>query len=106
MERMVAEILRKMVRKYSGKRPDVIAVATENATAGFPEHLDAKSSGNFGPSSAASHLSRSPAMSLEGSYKTHPDNPEVDAEGTPNKLRLMNYSNSVVSLNKVLHSMS
>ncbi|AQK54265.1 RNA-metabolising metallo-beta-lactamase family protein [Zea mays] len=45
MERMVAEILRKMVRKYT-----------------------------------TSHLSRSPAMSLEGSYKTHPDNPEVDAE--------------------------
>ena len=82
MERMVAEILRKMVRKYSGKKPDVIAVATENSMAGFSEHLDAKSSGNFGPSSATSHLSRSPATSLEGSYKTHPDNPEVDAEGT------------------------
>uniref|UniRef100_A0A804NUH5 Uncharacterized protein n=1 Tax=Zea mays TaxID=4577 RepID=A0A804NUH5_MAIZE len=27
MERMVAEILRKMVRKYSEKRPDVIVVA-------------------------------------------------------------------------------
>jgi hypothetical protein len=106
MERMVAEILRKMVRKYSGKRPDVIAVATENTTAGFSEHLDTKASGNFGPSSATSHLSRSPATSLEGSYKTHPDNPEVDAEGTLNKLFLMNYSNSLVSLNKVLHSMS
>nr|ACG24323.1 hypothetical protein [Zea mays] len=82
MERMVAEILRKMVRKYSGKRPDVIAVAMENTTASFSEHLDAKSSGNFEPSSATSHLSRSPAMSLEGSYKTHPDNPEVDAEET------------------------
>jgi len=69
-----------MVRKYSGKRPDVIAVAMENTTASFSEHLDAKSSGNFEPSSATSHLSRSPAMSLEGSYKTHPDNPEVDAE--------------------------
>lgn len=84
MERMVAEILRKMVRKYSEKRPDVIAVAMENTTASFSEHLDAKSSGNFEPSSATSHLSRSPAMSLEGSYKTHPDNPEVDAEGTRN----------------------
>lgn len=106
MERMVSEILRKMVRKYSGKRPDVIAVATENTAPGFSEHLDTKSSGNFGPSSATSHLSRSPARSLEGSYKTHPDNPEVDAEGTLNKLCLMNYSNSVVCLNKVLYSMS
>lgn len=82
MERMVAEILRKMVRKYSGKRPDVIAVATENTTAGFSEQFEAKSSGNFGPSSATSHMSRSPARSLEGSYKTHPDNPDVEAEGT------------------------
>ncbi|ONM31447.1 RNA-metabolising metallo-beta-lactamase family protein [Zea mays] len=82
MERMVAEILRKMVRKYSGKRPDIIAVAMENTTASFSEHLDAKSSGNFEPSSATSHLSRSPAMSLEGSYKTHPDNLEVDAKET------------------------
>ncbi|CAN6251827.1 unnamed protein product [Urochloa humidicola] len=82
MERMVAEILRKMVRKYSGKRPDVIAVATENTTAGFSEQLEAKSSGNFGPSSATSHLSRSPARSLEASYKTHPDNPDIEAEET------------------------
>ncbi|RLM79420.1 ribonuclease J isoform X1 [Panicum miliaceum] len=82
MERMVSEILRKMVRKYSGKRPDVIAVATENTTAGFSEHLEAKSSGNFGASSATSHLSRSPARSLEGSYKTHPDNPDVESEET------------------------
>ncbi|CAO1942149.1 unnamed protein product [Urochloa humidicola] len=82
MERMVAEILRKMVRKYSGKRPDVIAVATESTTAGFSEHVEAKSSGNFGPSSATSHLSRSPARSLEASYKTHPDNPDVEAEET------------------------
>jgi hypothetical protein len=62
MEKMVAEILRKMVRKYSEKRPDVIAVAMENTTASFSEHLDAKSSGNFEPSSATSHLSRSPAI--------------------------------------------
>ncbi|KAL6899180.1 hypothetical protein ACP4OV_005838 [Aristida adscensionis] len=82
MERMVSEILRKMVRKYSGKRPDVIAVATESTPAGFTEHLEAKSSGNFGPSSASSHPSRIPGRSLEGSYKTHPDNPEVEAEET------------------------
>ncbi|KAL6634511.1 hypothetical protein ACP70R_027182 [Stipagrostis hirtigluma subsp. patula] len=82
MERMVSEILRKMVRKYSGKRPDVIAVATESNTAGFAEHIDAKSSGKTGAFSAASHLSRSPGGSLEGSYKTRPDNPELEAEET------------------------
>uniref|UniRef100_A0A0A9DAQ5 Uncharacterized protein n=1 Tax=Arundo donax TaxID=35708 RepID=A0A0A9DAQ5_ARUDO len=93
MERMVSEILRKMVRKYSGKRPDVIAVATENTTVGFAEHIEAKSSGNFGSSSATSHLSRSPGRSLECSYKTRPNNPDpdVEAEGTSNQLYLMNY---------------
>jgi hypothetical protein len=62
---MVSEILRKMVRKYSRKRSDVIAVATKNATVGFTEHLEAKSSGNM----VTSHLSRSPAQSLEGLTK-------------------------------------
>ncbi|EEE57142.1 hypothetical protein OsJ_07047 [Oryza sativa Japonica Group] len=47
MERMVSEILRKMVRKYSGKRPDVIAVATENTTVSFVEDSETKSSGKF-----------------------------------------------------------
>jgi hypothetical protein len=78
IERMVSDILRKMVRKYSGKRYDVIAVAMENTTVGFTEYLEAKSSGNM----VTSHLSRSLARSLEGSHKTHPDNPEMEAEGT------------------------
>jgi hypothetical protein len=78
MERMVSEILRKMVRKYSGKRPDVIAVATENTTVGFAEHPDAKLPGN----TTTSHLSRSPARSIEGSHKTGPDSPEMESEGT------------------------
>ncbi|KAK3154294.1 hypothetical protein QOZ80_2BG0188680 [Eleusine coracana subsp. coracana] len=78
MERMVSEILRKMVRKYSGKRPDVIAVASENTTVGFTEHPEAKLSGN----TSTSHLSRSPARSLEGSHKTRPDNPEMETEET------------------------
>uniref|UniRef100_A0A2N9EKV9 Myb-like domain-containing protein n=1 Tax=Fagus sylvatica TaxID=28930 RepID=A0A2N9EKV9_FAGSY len=33
MERTVAEVLRKMVRKYSSKRPEVIAIAVENPAA-------------------------------------------------------------------------
>ncbi|KAK3158123.1 hypothetical protein QOZ80_2AG0133190 [Eleusine coracana subsp. coracana] len=78
MERMVSEILRKMVRKYSGKRPDVVAVASENTTVGFTEHPEAKLSGN----TSTSHLSRSPARSLEGSHKTRPDNPEMETEET------------------------
>ncbi|XP_044950966.1 ribonuclease J isoform X2 [Hordeum vulgare subsp. vulgare] len=74
MERMVSEILRKMVRKYSGKRPDVIVVASENTTVGFTEEVINKSSGKFGPSAASRH------MSLVDYEKTRPENPEREAE--------------------------
>jgi hypothetical protein len=46
MERTVSEVLRKMVRKYSGKRPEVIAVAMENPAAVLSDELNAKLSGN------------------------------------------------------------
>lgn len=82
MERMVSEILRKMVRKYSGKRPDVIVVASENTTVGFSEEVVNKLSGKFGPSAAISHMSRSPRSSLVDNEKTRPENPESEAEGT------------------------
>ncbi|XP_037447064.1 ribonuclease J-like isoform X1 [Triticum dicoccoides] len=62
MERMVSEILRKMVRKYSGKRPDVIVVASENTTVGFSEEV----------------INRH--MSLVDYEKTRPENPEREAE--------------------------
>ncbi|KAL8140861.1 hypothetical protein V2J09_006882 [Rumex salicifolius] len=45
MERTVSELLRKMVRKYSGKRPEVIAVATENPEAVLSEEVNARLSG-------------------------------------------------------------
>ncbi|XP_042398633.1 ribonuclease J-like [Zingiber officinale] len=52
MERLVSEVLRKIVRKYSSKRPEVIAIAVEN-TAGvlteeFQKKLSGKSHGGFG----------------------------------------------------------
>lgn len=46
MEKTVSEVLRKMVRKYSGKRPEVIAVAMENAAAVLSDELNARLSGN------------------------------------------------------------
>ncbi|VAI57648.1 hypothetical protein VPH35_110968 [Triticum aestivum] len=61
MERMVSEILRKMVRKYSGKRPDVIVVASENTTVGFSEEV----------------INRHMSLDYE---KTRPENPEREAE--------------------------
>ncbi|KAM0913691.1 hypothetical protein ACQ4PT_011979 [Festuca glaucescens] len=80
MERMVSEILRKMVRKYSGKRPDVIVVASENTTVGFTEEVTNKSSGKSGPYSANRHMNSSPGSTLEDGDKTRPENPEREAE--------------------------
>lgn len=45
MERTVAEVLRKMVRKYSSKRPEVIAVAIENPAAVLGAEINGKLSG-------------------------------------------------------------
>ncbi|KAE9604275.1 putative beta-lactamase transcription factor MYB family [Lupinus albus] len=47
MERIVSEMLRKMVRKYSGKRPEVIAVAIENPEAVLADEINTKLSGKF-----------------------------------------------------------
>ncbi|KAG8379425.1 hypothetical protein BUALT_Bualt07G0087100 [Buddleja alternifolia] len=45
MERTVSEVLRKMVRKYSSKRPEVIAIATENPAGVVADEINGKLSG-------------------------------------------------------------
>ncbi|XP_021775918.1 uncharacterized protein LOC110739752 isoform X1 [Chenopodium quinoa] len=45
IERTVSEVLRKVVRKYSGKRPEVIAIATENPVAVLSEEVNGRLSG-------------------------------------------------------------
>nr|KAJ0228057.1 hypothetical protein LSAT_V11C100032530 [Lactuca sativa] len=45
MERTVSEVLRKMVRKYSGKRPEVITHAIENPIAVIADEISEKLSG-------------------------------------------------------------
>ncbi|XP_017219494.1 ribonuclease J isoform X1 [Daucus carota subsp. sativus] len=45
MERIVSEVLRKMVRKYSSKRPDIIAIAIENPAAVLADEINEKLSG-------------------------------------------------------------
>ncbi|XP_071737134.1 ribonuclease J [Rutidosis leptorrhynchoides] len=45
IERTVSEVLRKMVRKYSGKRPEVITHAIENPAAVLADEIDGKLSG-------------------------------------------------------------
>ncbi|XP_027919725.1 ribonuclease J isoform X3 [Vigna unguiculata] len=47
MERIVSEVLRKMVRKYSGKRPEVIVIAVENPAAVLANEIKTKLSGKF-----------------------------------------------------------
>ena len=46
MKRTVSEVLRKMVRKYSGRRPEVIAIATENPAAVLSDELNERLSGS------------------------------------------------------------
>ncbi|KAL1108769.1 hypothetical protein V6Z11_D03G133300 [Gossypium hirsutum] len=47
MERTVSEVLRKTVRKYSGKRPEVIAIALENPAGVLSDELNENLSGNY-----------------------------------------------------------
>ncbi|XP_038683996.1 ribonuclease J isoform X2 [Tripterygium wilfordii] len=47
MEKSVSEVLRKMVRKYSGKRPEVIAIAVESPVGVLSDELSARLSGNL-----------------------------------------------------------
>ncbi|KAL8118463.1 ribonuclease J-like isoform X2 [Apium graveolens] len=52
MERIVSEVMKKMVRKYSSKRPDIIAIAIENPAGvladGINERLSGRSHVNSG----------------------------------------------------------
>lgn len=45
MEKTVAEVLRKMVRKYSSKRPEVIVIAVENPDAVLSHEIENRLSG-------------------------------------------------------------
>ncbi|KAK3040628.1 hypothetical protein RJ639_026949, partial [Escallonia herrerae] len=53
MERTVSEVLRKMVRKYSSKRPEVIVIAIENPVAVLADEINGKLSGKL---SGKSHV--------------------------------------------------
>ncbi|XP_057785944.1 ribonuclease J isoform X2 [Salvia miltiorrhiza] len=56
MERIVSEVLRKMVRKYSSKRPEVIAIAIENPAGVLADEINEKLSGKSHISSEFSAL--------------------------------------------------
>ncbi|XP_020576926.1 uncharacterized protein LOC110022373 [Phalaenopsis equestris] len=60
MERIVSEVLRKVVRKYCSRRPEVIAIAVENTVGALSEELReriaGKTYGGFDSSAMNQHL--------------------------------------------------
>ncbi|KAF8408407.1 hypothetical protein HHK36_007559 [Tetracentron sinense] len=97
MERTVSEVLRKMVRKYSSKRPEVIAIAVENTAGALSDESTARLSGKsrvtFGLSASSNDVvdghprkRRSSRIFEEvGSIDTHSDEgslpQEIEGEG-------------------------
>ncbi|CAN0905947.1 Ribonuclease J [Linum grandiflorum] len=90
MERTVSEVLRKMVRKYSGKRPEMIVIATENPAGVLSEELSEKLSGKsktgFGISALRKVIDQHPERSKkaqidENGYGYVEDAQVEDSEG-------------------------
>lgn len=90
MERTVSEVLRKLVRKYSGKRPDVIAIAIENPAAVLADEVKARLSGK-------SHLG--PRIS---SLRKAVDGRPVENQPTKMSIRGGNTNVTVYRIGKVL----
>ncbi|MED6159724.1 hypothetical protein PIB30_044897 [Stylosanthes scabra] len=85
MERTVAEVLRKMVRKYSGKRPEVIAIAIENPAAVLAEEINTKLSGkshvDHGTSTLRKVVDGHRKENQPATLQTRDDGNDVDVEG-------------------------
>ncbi|GKV13805.1 hypothetical protein SLEP1_g24781 [Rubroshorea leprosula] len=79
MERTVSEVLRKMVRKYSGKRPEVIAIAIENPAGVLADELNAKLSGNSHTGSVVTTLRKV----VDQHSRSKLNNMYVDDHGQP-----------------------
>lgn len=78
MERTVSELLRKMVRKYSGKRPEVIVMAVESPGGVLSEELGARLSGKsysgFGMSASRKAVDEQPTKSHLNSIRPDGNN--------------------------------
>lgn len=77
MERTVSEVLRKMVRKYSSKRPEVIAIAIENPASVLADEINGKLSGKSHISSETSALRRA----VDGHEKKRQATSVLDEDG-------------------------
>ncbi|XP_021821509.1 uncharacterized protein LOC110763071 isoform X1 [Prunus avium] len=80
MERTVSEVLRKLVRKYSGKRPDVIAIAMENPAAVLADEVSVRLSGK---SHVGSEMSTLRKVIDRHPYKSQSNRTQAD-EGKDN----------------------
>ncbi|CAH8346353.1 unnamed protein product [Eruca vesicaria subsp. sativa] len=74
MERTVSEVLRKIVRKYSGKRPEVIAIAMENPMAVRADEVSARMSSDPNLGSGVAALRKA----LEGKRTKKPPSSQDD----------------------------
>lgn len=93
IERTVSEVLRKMVRKYSSKRPEVIAVAIENTIGILAEELQTRLSGESEKSDVGSDLQMTNQASVKSvknpkkkSNKDLSENASNDTTNTDGKL--------------------
>lgn len=85
MEKTVSEVLRKVVRKYSSKRPEVIAVAMENPAAVLSDELNARLSGNshvgFGMPALRKMVDRHPKRSQLNRTQAEGDGRQQNLQG-------------------------
>ncbi|KHN31905.1 Ribonuclease J [Glycine soja] len=70
IERIVSEVLRKTVRKYSGKRPEVIAIAIEKPAAILADEINTKLSGKSHVGLGMSALSKAVDGHRKGNQST------------------------------------
>ncbi|KAJ7956067.1 Ribonuclease J [Quillaja saponaria] len=87
VERTVSEVLRKMVRKYSSKRPEVIAIAVENPAAVLSDELNARLSGKADVGFGISSLRKV----VDGHQKENWSH-KLDVQGGNTTVHMMNTS--------------
>ncbi|KAJ6843763.1 uncharacterized protein M6B38_116900 [Iris pallida] len=107
MERIVSEVLRKMVRKYSSKRPEVIAVAVENTVGVLSEELKTRLSGKSRGNQRSEDLRKvSSSQSDEATDATNIIEKliEEDDEGESSFARKMPTTDSIATLDQEVSS--
>lgn len=109
MERTVSEVLRKMVRKYSGKRPEVIVIALENPAAVLSDELKEKLSGNsnvgFGLPTLKKVIDGHPEKGQPDKIKLEEDESDLHLENASEQ-NLIGWSLSSCSPSIPLHYLS